>query len=77
MRSRVERTDNGKGVTMTREVTCPPCGEIIRGESDDELIANARQHSVEHEHQMPAGMTDEQINAHILSEAREVSYSTV
>jgi predicted small metal-binding protein len=58
---------------MAKEVTCPPCGAIIRGEDNAELIANVRQHSREHEHEMPAGMTDEQIDAHILSDAREVA----
>lgn len=58
---------------MAKEVTCPPCGAVIRGEDDAQLIANAREHAREHNHEMPVGLTDEQIDAHILSEAREVS----
>jgi hypothetical protein len=58
---------------MAKEVTCPPCGAIIRGEDDAGLVANVRQHALDHEHEMPAGMTDEQFDAHVLSEAREVA----
>jgi predicted small metal-binding protein len=58
---------------LAKEVTCPPCGASIRGENDAELVANVRKHAREHEHEMPAGMTDEQLNAHILSDAREVA----
>ena len=58
---------------MTKEVTCPPCGAVIRGEDDAGLIANVRQHAREHEHEMPAGMTDEQFDAHVLADAREAS----
>ena len=32
---------------MTKEVTCPPCGEVIRGESDDDLVAKVQQHAKE------------------------------
>jgi len=58
---------------MAKEVTCPPCGATIRGEDDATLIANVRQHAREHDHEMPAGMTDEQFDAHILADAREVA----
>ena len=61
---------------MAKEVTCPPCGEIIRGKDDAELIANVHQHARDHGHETPpemAGMTAEEINAHILSDAREVA----
>lgn len=58
---------------MAKEVTCPPCGAVIRGADDAELVANVRQHAREHDHEMPAGMTDEQIDAQILSESREVA----
>jgi hypothetical protein len=58
---------------MAKEVTCPPCGAVIRGEDDADLIANVRQHVSEHNHEMPAGLTDEEIDAHILSDAREVA----
>ena len=29
---------------MAKEVTCPPCKEVIRGENDSDLVANVRQH---------------------------------
>ncbi len=58
---------------MAKEVTCPPCGEIIRGQDDAELIANTHQHATEHGHEYPAGMSMEQIDAQILSEARDVA----
>lgn len=32
---------------MAKEVTCPPCGEVIRADSDDELIAKVKQHARE------------------------------
>jgi hypothetical protein len=58
---------------MSKEVTCPPCGATIHGEDDADLLANVRQHVTEHGHEMPAGMTEEQFNAHILSDAHEVA----
>jgi hypothetical protein len=58
---------------MAKEVTCPPCGATIRGEDDATLLANVRQHAREHDHEVPAGMTDEQFDAHILGDAREVA----
>ena len=58
---------------MAKEVTCPPCGEIVRGADDAELLANVRQHAMEHGHELPEGMTHEQMEAHILSESREVA----
>jgi predicted small metal-binding protein len=58
---------------MALEVTCPPCGAMIRGEDDAELVANVREHASEHGHDLPAGLSDEEIDAHILSDAREVA----
>ncbi len=58
---------------MAREVTCPPCGEIIRGEDDAALLANVHQHASDHGHEIPPGMTQEEIDAQILSEAREAA----
>jgi hypothetical protein len=58
---------------MAKEVTCPPCGEVIRGEDDAALVANVRSHALEHGHEMPPGMTDEQFEAHVLSDAREAA----
>ncbi|HEY7967027.1 MAG TPA: DUF1059 domain-containing protein [Solirubrobacteraceae bacterium] len=56
-----------------KEVTCPPCGAIIRGDDDSELLANVRQHALDHGHEMPPGMSFEDFDAQILSEAREAS----
>ena len=30
---------------MAKEVTCPPCGEVMRAESDDELVAIVKVHA--------------------------------
>jgi hypothetical protein len=30
---------------MAKEVTCPPCGQTIQGESDDELVSNVISHA--------------------------------
>lgn len=32
---------------MSKEVTCPPCGEVIRGSGDDELVTKAQSHAKE------------------------------
>jgi hypothetical protein len=58
---------------MAKEVTCPPCGAIVRGEDDEALIVNVRQHASDHGHELPEGMTQEQFEAHVLSEAREAA----
>jgi hypothetical protein len=58
---------------MAKEVTCPPCGEVIRGEDDAALIANVRSHIAANGHEMPAGMTDEQFEAHVLGDSREAA----
>jgi hypothetical protein len=58
---------------MAIEVTCPPCGARIRGEDDAELLINVRQHVIDEGHEMPAGMTDEQFDAHVLADAHEVA----
>jgi predicted small metal-binding protein len=52
---------------MAKGVTCPPCGETIRGESDDELVANVISHAKGHGHEVGDAERDQ-----ILSEAREV-----
>lgn len=49
---------------MAKELTCPPCGEIIRGESDDELVENVQRHAKE---QHDTDLSREQI----LADARE------
>jgi len=56
-----------------KEVTCPPCGAIIRGSDDAELLANVRQHALDHGHEVPPGTTFDDFEAQILSEAREVA----
>ena len=58
---------------MAKEVTCPPCGAVVRGNDDSELLANVREHALDHGREMPAGMTVEDFEAQILSEARVVS----
>jgi predicted small metal-binding protein len=52
---------------MAKEVTCPPCGEVITADGDDELIAKVQTHAKEH-HDM-----DVVDREHILAEAREVN----
>lgn len=49
---------------MAKEVTCPPCGEVIRAESDDELVSKVQQHAKERHD------TDLERD-HILASARE------
>ncbi|HEX3686318.1 MAG TPA: DUF1059 domain-containing protein [Gaiellaceae bacterium] len=45
---------------MAQKVDCP-CGETVRGESDDELVANVEQH-IESDHpDMVGTMSREQI----------------
>ncbi len=55
------------GSGMAKEVVCPPCGKAIRGEHDDELVANVINHAKVHGHEL--GDTD---RSQILSEAREI-----
>jgi predicted small metal-binding protein len=45
---------------MTMRVDCP-CGEAVRGESDDELVANVEQHIQEKHPDMVGSMSREQI----------------
>ena len=56
-----------RGNGMTKEVVCPPCGEAIRGDHDDELVANVINHAKVHGHELHD--TD---RSQILSEAREI-----
>ena len=36
---------------MSKEVTCPPCGEVINGSNDDELVTKVQSHAKsEHGH---------------------------
>jgi hypothetical protein len=55
------------GSEMAKQVVCPPCGEVIRGESDDELVTNVMDHAKNHGHEL--GDSD---RAEILSGATEV-----
>jgi predicted small metal-binding protein len=32
-------------LALSKRVTCPPCGAIIQGETDDDLVAKLQQHS--------------------------------
>jgi predicted small metal-binding protein len=50
---------------MAKEVICPPCGEAIRAENDDELVRAVQDHA-EREHSTT--LTAD----HILESAREV-----
>jgi len=53
------------GDKMAKEVICPPCGEAMRAENDDELVRAVQEHA-EREHSTT--LTAE----HILKSAREV-----
>ena len=52
---------------MAKQVDCP-CGETVRGETDDELVANAEAHVREKHPDMVGKMSREQI----LGMAKEV-----
>ncbi len=52
---------------MTKEVICPPCGESIRAESDDEIVARVMDHAKVHGHEL-----DEGNRAEILATVHEV-----
>ena len=52
---------------MTKEVMCPPCGEMISGANDDELVANVIGHAKNHGHEIGDADRDE-----ILASAREI-----
>jgi predicted small metal-binding protein len=45
---------------MTQKVDCP-CGETVRGESDDELVGNVEQHIQDKHPDMVGTMSREQI----------------
>ena len=45
---------------MAQKVDCP-CGETVRGESDDELVANVEQHVQERPPRQVGTMSREQI----------------
>lgn len=34
-----------RGNSMAKQVTCPPCGEVIRGENEDDLVRNVQSHA--------------------------------
>jgi predicted small metal-binding protein len=55
------------GIEMAKQVVCPPCGEVIRGENEDELVANVIGHAKTHGHEL--GDADRET---ILSGAAEV-----
>jgi hypothetical protein len=35
------------GLAMSKETTCPPCGEVMRADNDDELVSKAQSHAKE------------------------------
>jgi predicted small metal-binding protein len=37
---------------VAKEVVCPPCGEVLRGENDDELVASVVGHAKVHGHEL-------------------------
>jgi predicted small metal-binding protein len=45
---------------MGKQVNCP-CGEIVRGENDDELVVNVEQHISDKHPDMEGTMSREQI----------------
>jgi predicted small metal-binding protein len=49
-----------KGGAMAQKVDCP-CGQTLRGDSDDELVANVEQHVQEHHPDMVGTMSREKI----------------
>jgi len=52
---------------MAKQVVCPPCGEVILGNSDDELVSNVMAHAKVHGHEV-----GEEARAEILAGAEEV-----
>lgn len=32
---------------MSKEITCPPCGEVIQADNDDELVTKAQMHAMD------------------------------
>jgi predicted small metal-binding protein len=49
---------------MAKELTCPPCGQVIRGEDDDDLVLNVQRHAKE-QHDLDVD------REHILASAHE------
>ena len=45
---------------MAKQINCP-CGETVRGETDDELVANAEAHMRDKHPEMVGTMSREQI----------------
>ena len=45
---------------MAKQVNCP-CGETVRGESDDELVSNVEAHVQDKHPEMVGTMSSEQI----------------
>jgi predicted small metal-binding protein len=45
---------------VAKKIDCP-CGETVRGDSDDELVANAEEHMRERHPEMVGTMSREQI----------------
>jgi transcription initiation factor IIE alpha subunit len=52
---------------MAKQVVCPPCGEVLSGADDDDLVASVMDHAKVHG--LELGDAD---RAQILSEAVEV-----
>ena len=45
---------------MAKKIDCP-CGQTVRGDSDDELVANAEEHMRDRHPEMVGTMSREQI----------------
>lgn len=52
---------------MAKQVVCPPCGEVITGADDDELVSKVIGHATTHGHEL-----GEDARSEILSGATEV-----
>jgi predicted small metal-binding protein len=52
---------------MAKQVVCPPCGEVVKGDTDDELVGNVVNHAKVHGHELTDANREE-----ILSGAVEV-----
>lgn len=52
---------------MAKQVVCPPCGEVITGADDDELVTNVIGHAKNHGHEI-----GEDARSEILAGAQEV-----
>jgi predicted small metal-binding protein len=38
-------THQSPEIAMAKEVTCPPCGETVRADNDEDLVRKVQQHA--------------------------------